>query len=316
MKKKIYKSVEIRIAVFAIVGLFLLVWGIHFLKGIDIFKSQCSYYVVFDNAAGLLPSNAVTVNGMGIGKVDNVRLMPENSNKIVVTMSVDKHLKIPANSIARIVSSNPLSSPQIEIVFGTEAQYLQQGDTMQAEAAAAGLFNELGEMMTRVKSILISVDTSVNLLQKTLQSGALNDVEIALKRLRAATNKIDNLLAENSPKVNTIISDVQTFTNTLHKNDDKINEMIGNFNTISEELAAAELKKTVNNAANAIGELDSLLYKINQGQGTLGQLVVNDSLYNSMQNSLLSLERLLGDVQKNPKKYINITVFERKTKGK
>jgi phospholipid/cholesterol/gamma-HCH transport system substrate-binding protein len=314
MKKKIFKSVEIKIAVFAIVGLFLLVWGINFLKGLDIFKKQYSYYVVFENASGLLPSHLVTVNGLSVGIVDKIQLMPQNSNKILITINIDKNVEIPANSIARVASSNPLSSPQIEILFGNESQYLQDGDTIRSEIFA-GLLDGLGEIMAHVKNIMISIDTSVNLLQKTLQSGALDNVEITLKNLRTTTDKIDNLLAVNSSKVNTIVADVQIFTNTLHKNDNKINEMIGNFNDISEKLAEAELKKTVNNAADAIGKLDSLLNKMNQGEGTLGQLMVNDSLYINLQNSLVSLDKLLIDIQKNPKKYINITVFEKKKKG-
>jgi phospholipid/cholesterol/gamma-HCH transport system substrate-binding protein len=313
MGKKFFKSVEVKIAVFVIVGFFLLIWGINFLKGIDIFKKQYTYYVVFENTSGLMPSHFVTINGLGIGIVEKIQLMPSLENKVLVTLNIDKGIRIPVHSVARIASPSPLSSPQIEILFSRENQYIQEGDTLQAEVAA-GLLDNLGEMMAHLKSIVISVDTSVNLLQKTLQSGALNDVEATLKNLRSATDKIDNLLAVNTNKVNTIVSDVQAFTTTLHKNDEKISEMIGNFTTVSESLAEAELKRTVNNAADAIGKLDSLLYKMNQGEGTLGQLVTNDSLYLSLQNSLVSLDKLLDDLRKNPKKYINVTVFGRKEK--
>jgi phospholipid/cholesterol/gamma-HCH transport system substrate-binding protein len=137
-----------------------------------------------------------------------------------------------------------------------------------------------------------------------------------LKNLRAATDKIDLLLAENTTKVNTIVTDVQAFTTTLHKNDEKIHDIIGNLNTVSENLAEAELKQTINNAAHAIDKLDSLLYKVNKGEGTLGQLVVNDSLYISLQNSIVSLNKLIEDIKANPKRYINITVFEKKRKEK
>jgi len=314
MKKTFFKSVEIKIAVFAIAALFLLVWGVNFLKGIDIFKKQYTYYAVFENTSGLLPSHFVTVNGLNIGIVDNIELMRQNdTNKILVTMNIDKKVKIPINSVVRIAASNPLSSPQVEILFSNEIQYLQEDDTIRTEVAA-GLLDGLGDIMTRVKSIVVSLDTSVNLLQQTLQSGALNDAEKMLKNLRATTDKIDNLLAVNSSKVTNIVTDVQTFTNTLHENDGKINEMISNFSTVSEKLAEAELKKTINNAADAIGKLDSLINKMNQGEGTLGQLVVNDSLYINLQNSLISLDKLLDDIQKNPKKYINVTVFGRKEK--
>jgi phospholipid/cholesterol/gamma-HCH transport system substrate-binding protein len=313
MGRKFFKSVEVKIAIFAIVGLFLLVWGINFLKGIDIFKKQYTYYTVFENTSGLMPSHLVTVNGLGIGIVEKIQLLPNRSNHLLVTLSIDKGVNIPVNSVTRILASNPLSSPQVEVLFSNENQYIQEGDTIES-AISAGLMDGFGEIVKHVKSIVVSVDSSVNLLQRTLQSGALSDVETILENLRSASQKIDNLLAVNSPKVNTIVSDMQTFTNTLHKNDKKINEMIDNFNTVSENLSQAELKKAVNNASDAIGKLDSLLNKMNRGEGTLGQLATNDSLYFSLQNSLISLDKLLNDIEKNPKKYINVTVFGKKEK--
>ncbi len=315
MGKKFFKSVEIKIAIFAIVGLFLLVWGINFLKGIDIFKKQYTYYAVFENTSGLLPSHVITINGMNVGIVDKIELMHNLSNKVLVTLNIDKGIEIPVNSVVRIATPSPLGSPQIEILFSNETEYIQKGDTIQGNISA-GLFEGLGDVMGSLKNILNSLDTSMRLLQGTLQSGALDNVEQILANLHATTDKIDNLLAVNSGKVNTIVTDVQTFTNTLHKNDEKIDGFIGNLNTVSKQLADAELKKTVDNAASAIAKLDTLLYKMNQGEGSLGQLVVNDSLYISLQSSLISLDKLLEDIKANPKKYINVTVFGRKEKNK
>ncbi|MDR1459798.1 MAG: MlaD family protein [Bacteroidales bacterium] len=315
MKKFFLKSVEIKITLFAIAGLFLLVWGINFLKGIDIFKKQYSYHVIFENTAGLLPAHAVTINGMNIGTVDKIQLLPQLSNKVLVTINVDKQIEIPANSVIRIVSPNPLSSPQIEILFGDAADYIAQGDTVQG-MQTDGLLSGLGDVIEPLKSILISLDTSMALLKQTLQSDALSDVEATLKNLHSATAKIDGLLANNTKKINTIITDVQTLTTTLHKNDDKINGIVDNLHTVSGSLAEAELKQTINNAASAVGKLDSMFAAIRQGEGTLGQLIVNDSMYIHLQSSIVSLNKLLDDIKANPKRYINITVFEKKNKRK
>jgi phospholipid/cholesterol/gamma-HCH transport system substrate-binding protein len=315
MKKTFFRSVEIKIAIFALTGLFLLVWGINFLKGIDIFKKHYPYYVIFENTLGLLPAHVVTINGMNVGSVDKIQLMRNLSNKVLVTLNIDKDIEIPVNSIIRIAMPNPLSSPQVEIVFSQETQYISPGDTLQGRLSE-GLLNELGGAIIPLKRTINSLDTSMFLLKQTLQAGALSDLEAILANLHATTDKIDMLLAENTTKVNTIVTDVQAFTNTLHNNDEKIQGIIGNLNTISENLAEAELKQTINNAANAIHQIDSLLYKINQGEGTLGQLLVNDSMYISLQNSIESLNKLLEDIKANPKRYINITVFEKKNKTK
>jgi phospholipid/cholesterol/gamma-HCH transport system substrate-binding protein len=315
MKKNFFRSVEIKITIFAFAGLFLLLWGINFLKGIDIFKKQYAYYVIFDNTSGLLPAHAVTINGMSVGTIDKIQLMRNLSNKVLVTMNIDKEIEIPVNSIVRIMSPNPLSSPQIEIVFSNETDYIPKGDTIQG-LLSEGLLTGLESAMGPLKNIIISLDTSIALLKQTLQSGVLTDLEVTMKNLHGTTDKIDNLLAVNTSKINTVVTDVQTFTTTLHDNNDKINRVVNNFHTISESLAEAELKKTINNAASAIGKLDSLINGVNQGEGTLGQLIVNDSLYINLQSSIVSLNELLVDIKENPKRYINITVFEKKNKRK
>ena len=311
MRRKI-KSVEIRIAIFAIAGLFLMVWGINFLKGIDIFKKQYTYYAIFDNTSGLLPSHTVTVNGLSVGLVDKIELTDNSTNKILVTLDIDKKIKIPVNSVVRIITLNPLSSPQVEIVLGNESEYIQEGDTIPS-AIQPSMFDGLDDIMSSLKNILVSLDTSI---KNFTQAGAFDDAAATLKNLHATTNKIDNLLAVNTNKINGIVTDVEAFTNTIHEKDEKIGSIIDNLNTVSEDLAEAELKKTIYNTKNAIGRLDSLLTKVNQGEGSLGQLVTNDSLYIGLQNSMLSLDKLLEDIRANPKKYINVTVFGKKEKKK
>ena len=311
MGKKFFKSVEIKIAVFAIAALFLLVWGVNFLKGIDIFKKQYTYYAVFENTSGLMPSHFVTVSGLNVGIVDNIQLMRQNdANKILVTMNIDKKIEIPVNSVARVAASNPLSSPQIEILFSNETQYHQAGDTIRVEVVA-GLLDGLGSL----GNIVSNIDTIiVAMKQKIVLSGAIDSFKMAMEDFHSITQNIDNILAQNSPKIDNAMSDLQSFAAMLHENNEKITQIIGKLNTVSSDLAEAELKNTINNAKDAIKNFDSILNKMNQGEGTLGQLVTNDSLYISLQNSLVSLDNLLNDLQKNPKKYINVTVFGRKEK--
>ena len=81
---KIFKTVEIKIAIFVIIGLFLLVWGINFLQGVDIFKKQYKYYVEFERTDGLLASHSVVINGMIVGIVDNIELLHSGGKLCIV----------------------------------------------------------------------------------------------------------------------------------------------------------------------------------------------------------------------------------------
>jgi phospholipid/cholesterol/gamma-HCH transport system substrate-binding protein len=306
MKKSFLKSTEIKIALFALSGLFLLVWGINFLKGIDIFKPQHTYYVVFEKTAGLLPAHTVTVRGMNVGIVDEIQLMPDKFNNVIVALKINKTLQIPINSIARIATTNPLSAPQVEIVMGDETHYFQDGDTITG-LISAGIMDGLG-------GLVANIDTVVILLKETLQSDMLPNLKETVHNFRMLTQRLDKLVADNSPKVNTILSDVQSLTTTIHTNEGKIENVIDNLNTLSNDLAESELKQTIDSLSLTLQHVNTTLNHLNQGDGTLGQLLTNDSVYIDLHNSLLNLDKLLIDIKANPKRYINITVFGKKEK--
>ena len=314
-KKNLFKSVEIKIAVFILTGLFLLVWGINFLKGIDLFKKSYPLYVVFDQTLGLTPANNVVVNGVAIGMIDRIELMSATNNKVIMRLGIDKKISIPTNSTLTISSSGLLGSPYIEVIFSDETSHYQKGDTLYG-VITPGLLSAVGNITIKLDNLLASLDTSSNILKNTLQSEAIHDFEVTLKNLRKSTQSLSEILANNKNKINDIVSDINTFTTTLQNNDEKFNEIIENLNNLSKQLADSDIKKAINDISQTFTRIDTLLMTTSEGKGTVGQLFVNDSLYYNLQNSLQSLDNLLIDLQANPSKYVNITVFGKKEKKK
>jgi phospholipid/cholesterol/gamma-HCH transport system substrate-binding protein len=315
MNRKIFKSVEVKIAVFALLGLFLLVWGINFLKGTDLFKKNYHLYVVFDQNLGLSTANNVVINGVAVGTIDRIDLMPAANNKVIMRLAIDNKIQIPVNSTLTIGSAGLLSAPQIEVVYSSEPAHYQSGDTLYG-IITPGLLSAMGNITVKLDNLLTSLDTSSNILKKTLQSNAVNDFEATLKNLKQSTESLNEILAANKAKINSAVSGLNSFAATLLKNDAKINTIVENLNTLSQQLADSEVKKTINEASQTFAHLDSILTAASEGKGSVGQLLVNDSLYYSLQNSLQSLDRLLIDLQKNPSKYVNVTVFGKREKKK
>ena len=255
MRKFFFKSVEIKIAVFAIVGFFLLFWGVNFLKGIDIFKKQYPYYVIFENTSGLMPSHFVTINGLNVGIVENIELMSHRSNRLLVTLNIDKEINIPINSTAKITSSNPLSSPQVEIVFSKENQYIQAGDTIQAEVVAGLLdgLSGLGNIISNIDTIIAATK------QKIVLSGALDSLKYAIEDFHSITKNLDNILKQNSHKIDNAMSDLESFTAMLHKNNNKIEQIIEKISSVSSDLAEAEIKPAIDSLSMTVGHLQKFM---------------------------------------------------------
>ncbi|RLD27212.1 MAG: MCE family protein, partial [Bacteroidetes bacterium] len=123
-------STEFKIGFFVIVAIAVAYWGINYLKGNDVFSKERIYFGVYERIDGLAPSNAVSINGFPIGLVRNIKLLPENNNRILVEFAItNPDILIPTDSEARIFSSDLLGSKQVSITIGKNLEYVQPGDT-------------------------------------------------------------------------------------------------------------------------------------------------------------------------------------------
>ncbi len=217
---------------------------------IDIFKKQYPYYVIFENASGLMPAHLVTINGMNVGNVDDIQLMPKLSNRVLVTINVNKEVHIPLNSIVRITTPNLLSSPQVEIVFSDEQKYIQAGDTVWGTIAPGMLdgLNGLGNVVSNVDTIMLAA-------KNLMTSDAMDSLTAAIADFHSITQNIDNILKQNSSKVNVAMSDLQSFASMLRENNDKITNIIGKISTVSDNLAEAEIKQAIDSLSIVVGRV-------------------------------------------------------------
>ncbi|MDD3281514.1 MAG: MlaD family protein, partial [Bacteroidales bacterium] len=181
MSRKIFKTQEIKIAVLAIVSLALIVWGINFLKGKNIFKKQFIYYGIFEEAGGLTPANTVYINGVNVGIVDKIALFGNDNEKVIVTFTVNKKIKIPSDTKIRIVSPGIVGSMQLECVLGDASTYFTNGDTLQGYVQPG--------MLANVDNIKNNLDTIIRSLKDMIQEGSL---QASLQNINSTTDKLDS----------------------------------------------------------------------------------------------------------------------------
>ena len=301
MAKKIIKTQEIKIAVLSLVSLFLIIWGINFLKGKNIFNKQFTYYGVFDEAAGLMTANSVTINGVIVGIVDKIALTGEKNDKVLITFLVNKKVKIPTNSELRIISPGIVGALQLECVLGNATTYFKNGDTIVGYVKP--------NMLSGFDQIKNNLDTVIGSLKNIMQSG---DIQNSISNINSISYQLDSVI--NSGKIDDIISNIQLLTNTIKRNDSEIDSIIKNIHQFSGTLKETDIPQVLNDLSSRLKQLETILANIEKGEGTIGQLTHNDSLYQNLNTTIVNLDELVKDIKANPKRYINITVFERKKK--
>ncbi|RLD73470.1 MAG: hypothetical protein DRJ07_20775, partial [Bacteroidetes bacterium] len=85
--------------------------------------------------------------------------------------------------------------------------------------------------------------------------------------------------------------------------------IIKNFSSISDSLAKVDIARTLNRTDTALLQFNQILAAINEGDGSVYQLLHNDTLYRNIENATYHLNRLLRDMHENPKRYVNFSLM-------
>jgi len=298
---------EAKIAIVVSLIMFLFLWGFNFLKGKNLFTTFNTYYAVFEKIDGLQKSNTVTINGFAVGIVNDIRFESEKLDKLIVEIGVNKTYKIPANS-TMLIASDLLGSKSISLILSNSPIIAENGSMLRDSVGSdifATITSNLLPIANSADKMLTSVDTLLQAINSTF------DLEMQ-KNIQNIVANIEQMIASERRKIAAIMTNFESVSNNLKNSNDNITSMIANFNEFSENIADADLKSAVDKINGSLAQLQELLSGINSGEGSLGQFVTNDSLYNNLQQFTGSLEKLVVDMRENPKRYVHFSLFGRK----
>lgn len=323
---KISKEFKIGLVVVAAVAAF--VWGISFLKGSDLLSRKYYLYAIYPKIDNLIPANPLLVNGFKIGQVNAISLVEDGplKNQVCVKFLLTEEVNIPKRSTARTISSDLLGTKAVEIVFSNSKEFVSNGDTLMAEneeGLKESVNKQIAPLQAKAVNLISSIDSAITVVTMILNPKTRDNIDRSFESVRKAilsleqtAYKLDDLMSTEKVKMTSILTNLNGVTSNLNKNEEKINNIITNFSSMSDTLAKSNIKSAVANANSTLRELNDLLVKINSGQGTLGKMTKNDSLYNNLNSSAASLDKLLKDLENNPKRYVHFSIFGKKDKKK
>lgn len=300
---------EIKTAILVIASILIFIWGYSFLKGKDLFSSYKNYYVVYDNVEGLSASAPVTLNGLGIGKVNNISI--NRQGKLVVEVQVKTDFPISKSSLLQVYEPGFIGGKQIAVVPNLEDNIMaKDGDTLQS-AIRLGMIAKAGDQLaplqhkvegtlTRADSLLTNVNSLLDAENKENLSIAIAELTQTMRTLNSASKTLDKMLATNQQNIDQMM-------NNLNKTSD-------NFVKISNSLTEADLAQAVKDLESTLANVNKMMSDIESGEGTLGKLMKDEAMYNNLSAASKELELLLQDVRLNPTRYVNISVFGKKNK--
>jgi len=313
---------EVKIGAVMFMALFLLIWGINYLRGTDIFSKQIIFYSFYEETNNLIETNPVSISGVQIGHVDKIFLHPDGSGNVVVKCIVRRIIDIPDNSTALMHSSSITGSRHIELILGDSSDKIESGDTL-ASKIQPGLQQEITQnilpLAGKIENILLRADTIITEISHLFTEDArknlsetIDDLHKSMASIQQITHVADTTFVNSAAKLASIINNAESISANLEKNNETLTHFFQNLESITDTIASADVAQTINNANKTLESFSHIMEKIDRGEGSLGLLVNDDSLYINLSRTSKELELLLDDIRENPRKYINVSVFGRK----
>ena len=309
------KRTLIKIGIVAVLSLGLLIWGLSFLKGENLFSTENEYIAIYDKIDGLQESNPVTLSGFKIGKVSSIDFAGDDKMSIAVKMRIMNDFDIPKGTTAKIVNMDIMGTKGIEIICPKKIDgYHENGDTLKA-SREGGILDQMLELVLPMKDDLVGFlsasDSVMHSLNILLNEQNRNNIGASLGNLSNLTAH----LSQNSNRIDSVMRNLTKLSQSVGQNSDNINRAIHNFASFSDTLSQLNLNQAIVDAQQSLEQLNTLLNNINNGDGSVSKIIRSDSIYNSLERASAQLDQILNEFGKNPKKYINFSVFGGKDKS-
>lgn len=303
-------SKEIKTGILAIGAILLLIFGYSFLKGTNLFENHREFFVKYQNVEGLAIAAPVTINGLTVGKVQDISFANEKGI-LVVKFSVEKDFDFSKNSIVRIYSTGLIGGKSLGIFPQYDAANIaKSGDTLVGDiedGMLTAVTKALGPLEKKVGNTLATVDTLLHNVNDIVDENTRENLKEAIINLNktlssfsGVSENLNQILATNTGKLD------NTFTN--------LDKTADNLGRLTDSLAQLETGKLVADLQNVVDKMNEIVTGVDNGEGSIGKLLKDDKLYENLEGASRQLEQLLQDVKLNPKRYVHISIFGKKGK--
>ena len=295
-----YITKEVRIGIAGIIALCILVYGINYLKGINMFKPSSYFYVKFQNVNGLAKSSPVFADGVRVGIVRDIYYDYNQAENVIVEVELDTELRIPKGSSAELVSELMGGVRMNILLANNPREKYAVGDTIPGKLnngmmeSVAALMPQIEQMLPKLDSIMISLN---NILNNQSIPATLHSVEKTAANLEVASGQLKVLMGRDIPQLT-----------------GKLNTIGDNFITISGSLKEIDYAATFKEIEQTLANVKMVTEKLNCKDNTVGLLLNDPQLYNNLNATTANAASLLEDLKEHPKRYVHFSLFGKKDK--
>ena len=302
-------SNEVKTGILAIFSISLFIFGYSYLKSNDIFVGDRTFYAIYSDVEGVVNGTPVTINGFPVGSIQKISFT--KNNDLLVKFRIENDIQFSINSVAQIYETGLIGGKALAIIPAYDnKRNAVDNDTLNS-SIAPGLTDLVNKKITnlqvKIESMVVSADSVLNNINKVFDDSTKNNLKTSVSNfnqtiidLKTTSNSIKDIVKNNQSDIDSSIKNIKNFTE--------------DFSQISNKLNQAQIDETFKNFKTSSENLTKILNEINSGNGTMGQIVKNDSLFKNLNKASESIDLLLEDIRLNPYRYIHFSIFGKKNK--
>lgn len=303
---------EIKVGFLAIIGVMISVFSYNYLKGINLFDKNRKFTVKYEKVDGLSVSNPVTMNGFKIGKVQKINFNSKNTRELLVDITIDNDVVFPKTSLAELYETGLIGGKAISIIpdYKNDSTIALDGDILRGviKPGLTELVNQilpqvqlqLEAVMKNAEIVLQNINTLFDDETKKELKSSIEDFSNLTNSLSETSNEISDLITNNSDNLTNAVTDFKIASN--------------NIKSITDSINSDDIITITSNLNTLVSDLNSITSSLKNSDGTAGMLINDESIYNNLENATNQLNILIEDIKLNPDRYINFSVFGKKSK--
>ncbi|MCF6350432.1 MAG: MlaD family protein [Flavobacteriaceae bacterium] len=309
-------SKELKTGVIAIIAIAVMIWGYNYLKKQSLFENTRVYYSEFDNVQGLTPSSIVSINGFQVGNVSSIKFNAKKKGSFIVSFTLTSDFAFSDKSTIKIIPPviSGMGVAELTIIPNYEGKEAISGTYLNGsiQSGLLGSFgNKLDPLNTKLNQVLASADILINNFNNILDTKTQNNLKSTIEKLditmtnfKNASKSFDILLVENKIKISSILDN----TDKASKN---LEGITAEFKTAN---LTGNLKNTMNKLDKSLTKFETILTKVEKGDGTIAKLLNDKNLYNNLESASKEMEELLHEFKEHPKRFVHFSLFGKKDK--
>ncbi len=295
------RGVELRVGLVVFLACVILVMGLMWVKGIRFDQTRYEYSVIFPNVGALEVGDPVAVSGVTKGKVKQIRLF---EGDVLVTFHLTTDVVLKRDAKFTVMNVGLMGERFVAVETGHSDTLLDLSQPVEGyyDTGIPEVMGRMGEMIELVKRVAQSLDQVVG------AESSRESLVQTINNLREITQKTNDLLDRNQDRFDRTLEDLSYTSSELKKmvadNKDQLKSAVDNFSSASENLS--NMTTTLDSLSTS---LKNLTFKLESGEGTLGQLLNDTTLYLEIKKTTQNVDSLISDIKQHPKRYLKFSIF-------